>query len=213
MPIMTFTGFPADAITFYAGLEADNSRAYWQAHKDTYAAAVRGPLEALLDDLAGEFGVAKVFRPNRDVRFSADKSPYKDHQGAIVGRDTTLGLYVGLSADGLVAGGGFRAATPELTRRFRAAVDAPASGVAVMALVDDLSAQGFEVHGDAVATAPRGYSTDHPRIALLRRKELFLMRDFGVPHWFSTPQAREEIAAVWRRLTPIRAWLEEHVAT
>ncbi len=209
---MTFTGFPPEAITFYEGLERDNTRDYWQAHKQTYADAVRAPLEALLDDLAGEFGEAKVFRPNRDVRFSADKSPYKDHQGAIVGRDTTLGLYVGLGADGLVAGGGFRAATPELTRRFRAAVDAPESGLALAAIMADLEAAGLEIHGEQVATAPRGYARDHPRIELLRRKNLFVMRSFGVPPWLSTAHTRDEVAAVWRTLTPLRAWLQEYVA-
>ncbi|MFN8098930.1 MAG: DUF2461 domain-containing protein [Dermatophilaceae bacterium] len=209
---MAFTGFPPEAITFYAGLEQDNSRDYWQAHKQTYAAAVRGPLEALLDDLADEFGEAKVFRPNRDVRFSADKSPYKDHQGAIVGRDTTLGLYLGISADGLVAGGGFRAASSDLTRRFRAAVDAPESGLSLVAIMAGLEGAGFAPHGEQVATAPRGFAKDHPRIALLRRKELFLMRDFGVPPWLSTPRTRDEVAAVWRTLTPLRAWLQDHVA-
>ena len=80
----TTTGIPLDALDFYEELGAENSRAWWQRNKDRYAASVRHPLEGLLDALEDEFGPAHVFRPNRDVRFSADKSPYKDHQGALV---------------------------------------------------------------------------------------------------------------------------------
>ena len=135
-----FGGFPAAAIAFYEGLEADNTRAYWMANKQTYAESVRAPMEALLDALEDEFGPAHLFRPNRDVRFSADKSPYKDHQGAIAGRDTALGLYVAVSADGLVVGGGFRAADPAMTRRYRLAVDAPDSGLRLAKIVAELRA-------------------------------------------------------------------------
>lgn len=78
-----FTGFGPDLAAFYRGLAADNSKAYWAAHKADYDTQVRGPLELLLGELADEFGEAKVFRPNRDIRFSADKSPYKTSQAPI----------------------------------------------------------------------------------------------------------------------------------
>src|SRR4051794_25965230 len=79
---MTFTGFPDEGLVFYEGLEADNSKTYWTQHKADWETYVRGPFQALLDELAPEYGVAKIFRPYRDVRFSADKTPYKTHQGA-----------------------------------------------------------------------------------------------------------------------------------
>ena len=87
---MTFAGIPLRACEFYAGLEADNSRAYWTAHKATYERDVKGPLTALAELAAPEFGEPKLFRPHRDVRFSADKSPYKDHQGLVLGHPCLL---------------------------------------------------------------------------------------------------------------------------
>src|SRR4051794_36356830 len=80
-----FSGFAADAFAFYAGLEDDISKAYWTAHKKAYDEHVRDPMRALVAELQPEFGPGKLFRPNRDVRFSADKAPYKTHQGALVG--------------------------------------------------------------------------------------------------------------------------------
>src|SRR5256884_8720761 len=75
--IMAFGGWPAEAIEFYEGLEADNSKTYWQENKAVYEELVRGPMDALIAELAPEYGEGRIFRPYRDVRFSRDKSPYK----------------------------------------------------------------------------------------------------------------------------------------
>ena len=101
-----FTGFPVEAFDFYERLAADNTRTWWNAHKDEYQQRVRGPLQELLDELAEEFGAAHVFRPYRDARFSKDKTPIKDHQGAFVGVEDAIGYYVQISAAGLMVAGG-----------------------------------------------------------------------------------------------------------
>src|SRR4029453_11507429 len=82
--MVAFTGWPAEAVQFYRGLEADNSKAYWTAHRAEYHALFPAPMQALLEHLADEFGEGHVFRPYRDIRFSADKSPYKTAIGATV---------------------------------------------------------------------------------------------------------------------------------
>jgi uncharacterized protein (TIGR02453 family) len=210
-PSPTFSGIPAGALSFYAELEDVNSRDWWLAHKDVYERDVREPMLALLDALADEFGPAKLFRPNRDVRFSADKSPYKTHQGALVGAGTVQAYYVQVSADGLRAGGGFRAEGPARTARFRAAVDAPASGLALEAVLASLRDQDFDLFGEQVRTTPRGYAADHPRIETLRHKELMVVRDFGAPAWLSTGRTLTEVRDAWRTVRPLNAWLEEHV--
>ena len=208
---MTFGGIPLRACEFYAGLEADNSRAYWGAHKATYERDVKAPLQALAELVEAEFGEPKLFRAHRDVRFSADKSPYKDHQGLVVGQPPALGYYVQISADGLALGGGFHAASPAQTAAWRAAVDAPASGAALAKAVDAAVAEGAEIRGDRVKTAPRGYAADHPRIDLLRLKELMLIWHVGTPDWLETPAAADHIVRRWRSLTPIITWLGEHL--
>jgi uncharacterized protein (DUF2461 family) len=70
---MSFTGIPTAALDFYEDLEADNSKAFWTAHKHIYEESVRAPMEALAVELAPEFGAAKYFRPYRDVRFAKGK--------------------------------------------------------------------------------------------------------------------------------------------
>ena len=108
-----FAGFPPEAFDFYARLSDDgnNHRAWFDANRDVYERAVRVPMEALLARAAAEgFGDGKVFRPNRDVRFSKDKRPYKTHCGAVIAfRDGTgqASLYVQLDPTGMMAASGY----------------------------------------------------------------------------------------------------------
>jgi uncharacterized protein (TIGR02453 family) len=206
-----FQGIPVDALDFYEDLEADNTRTWWQANAQRYATSVREPMVALADALADEFGPAKLFRPHRDVRFSADKSPYKDHQGALAAEVGGMGFYVQVGAEGLLTGGGFYPTGSDQVPRFRAAVDAPHSGQQLRAIVRALVAHGFELHGDRLATRPRGVPADHPRVDLLRHKSLFASRQHGAPEWLTTPSAAGRVADDWRAVRPLVAWLTEHV--
>ena len=81
---MTFGGWPAEALEFYAGLEDDNSKSYWTSHKAVYDEKVLRPMTELVEQLSPEFGEPKIFRPYRDIRFSADKTLYKTHIIAVI---------------------------------------------------------------------------------------------------------------------------------
>jgi uncharacterized protein (TIGR02453 family) len=209
--VTRFTGFSSRAVAFYAELESDNTKAFWERHKQVYETEVRAPLEALLAELEPEFGEAKVFRPYRDVRFSKDKSPYKTHQGALVGTDG-VGWYVHLDSDGLLVGGGFRAHSPADVAAFRMAVDEETSGDALGRIVATLGRQGFAIEGERLKTTPRGYPAEHPRIDLLRHKSLMVFRSFGTPRWLSTPAAADRVRDAWGELRPLNDWVREHVA-
>src|SRR6185437_12444453 len=106
----TFDGFGPKVKRWFQGLEADNSREYFAAHRDVFEEAVRDQMEALLTELSQKFGgEVKLFRQNRDIRFSPDKSPYKTNTYGIVhGSELAAqGLYASISARGLVAGSGY----------------------------------------------------------------------------------------------------------
>ncbi len=124
----TFAGIPPQAAQFYAALEANCTKEFWDAHRSEYESAVREPVLALTAALEPEFGPVKLFRPYRDTRFSHDKTPYKTHQGALVGDGQGVGYYVQVDAEGLVAGGGFRSHSSGQVERCRAAVDDETGG-------------------------------------------------------------------------------------
>ena len=148
---MAFRGWPVAAIEFYEGLEADNSRTYWHANKQTYEQIVKGPMDALLAELAPEFGAGRIFRPNRDVRFSRDKSPYKTAIAATLEE----GGYVQFSADGLSAGTGLYMPATDQLDRYRRAVADDRSGAALVDIVADARRTGIEITAhESLKTAP-----------------------------------------------------------
>lgn len=204
-----FTGFPVAALDFYEDLEADNSRSFWTAHKHVYDESVRAPMLALLDDLEPEFGAGKVFRPHRDVRFSKDKSPYKTHQGGFVETTPGAGFYVQVDARGLLVAGGHYAHSPERLARYRDAVDADLRGGQLERIVGDLTASGYDVGGDRLKTAPRGFGTDHPRIELLRHRSLTAARLYLSPEWIDSPRTRTEVRDAWSAMRPLVDWFTD----
>jgi uncharacterized protein (TIGR02453 family) len=201
------TGFPEEALVFYEGLEADNTKAYWTDHRGVYDRAVKAPLDALLAELAPEFGAAKVFRPYRDVRFSKDKTPYKTHAAAVVEQDGSL--YVQLGADGLFVGGGYWHTESDQVQRLRAAVDDDLSGRQLQAVLDGLA--GWEVMGERLKRMPKPYSPDHPRADLLLHKSLAAGLRLEPDEWLHTAECTERVAAAWRQVQPLNAWLSQHV--
>ncbi len=202
-----FAGFPPAALDFYDDLELDNTRSFWEAHKQAYADHVRAPMVALTEALAPEFGPAKVYRPYRDVRFSQDKTPYKEHQGAIVTAAPATGWYVQVAAPGVRVGAGFYSAGGPDLARIRTAIDTEHSGLELERILRTLTAAGFEVGGERLKTTPRGWSADHPRIDLLRHKSLFVGRSYGFEPFVHTPELLDRVRADWRRLRPLVQWL------
>jgi uncharacterized protein (TIGR02453 family) len=210
---VTFEGFPDEGLVFYEGLEADNSKTYWTQHKAVYEAHVRAPLQALLDEVAPEFGIPKVFRPYRDVRFSHDKTPYKTHQGAVVHPDGagTGSWYVQLSAEGLlVAGGSWRLESDQVSR-YRRAVTDPVQGPRLEVEVERLRAAGWAIEGDRLSRVPRGYPADAERLDLLKHKALHATRRWEPTEWLQDRRALEEVRGAWRELRPLNAWLADNV--
>jgi uncharacterized protein (TIGR02453 family) len=205
-----FAGFPPEALTFYEGLERDNAKRYWEAHRGTYDRCVREPMELMLDALHDEFGDAKVFRPYRDVRFSKDKTPYKTTCAALLRPDEAplRGFYVELSARGLTVGGGvWHLEAPQLAA-IRAAIDDDARGAELQKIAARLEEEGMPLHAPELKTAPRGYAKDHPRVELLRHRRFAALSHLGAGPWLHTPEAAERVAARWRLTYPLQDWLE-----
>jgi uncharacterized protein (TIGR02453 family) len=204
---MTFRGWPAEALEFFDGLEADNSKTYWQANKTTYETLVRAPMEELLAELAKEFGEGKIFRPYRDIRFSPDKSPYKTYMGATAGDG-----YIHLSSKGLGAGTGMWEMAPDQLERYRQAVSDDRSGKALVAIVTKAKAAGVDISGhDVLKTAPKGYPKDHPRIDLLRNKGLITWKEWPAGAWLGTARAKDRVVEFFRLSKPLNKWLGTNV--
>lgn len=205
-----FTGFPVAALDFYDDLELDNTKTFWDAHRATYDSAVAAPMKALTHALEPEFGAAKVFRPYRDVRFSKDKTPYKTHQGAFVAKGPSTGLYIQVGAPGVRVGAGFYRAVPAQLARIREAVADPGHADELMRILATLQDSGWELGGDRLKRAPRGYAVDHPRIDLLRHTSMTVGKDYGFEPFVHTGELVDHVRADWRETSPFIAWVLAH---
>lgn len=204
----TFVGWKGDFRGYFLGLRANNNKAYFEAHRRQYEEEVKAPLVALLADLEAEFGPARrVARPNRDIRFSADKSPYKLNIYA----DLVKGGYVALDADGLVAAGGMYMVDDAQLKHLREAVAAERSGSELVGIVAALRKKGYDVQGQELKRVPPPYPQDHPRGELLRHKRLIYWKRWPVEAWIATPKARERVAQAWRDGSSLESWLKKNV--
>lgn len=206
-----FDGFPTDALDFFERLAADNSKAFWTANKPTYDETVRAPMAALLDALAKTYGPFTIFRPNRDVRFAKDKSPYKTNIAASTETEGGASVYIGLSAEGLYAGTGYYYFAGDQLERYRAAVASDGAGSALHKLVDAARKKGYDVHGEHLKVAPRGYPRDHPRVALLRHKGLYVGRPFPIEPWLQTKTVLTKVKSALKAAAPVAEWSDAHV--
>ena len=203
-----FNGWKGDFRGFFLGLRANNNKAYFDAHRRQYEEEVKAPLLALLADLEAEFGPPhRVSRPNRDIRFSADKSPYKLNIYA----DCERGGYVALDAEGLVAAGGRYMVDDVQLKGLREAVAVDLSGKELVAIVADLHKKGYDVEGQELKRVPPPYPQDHPRAELLKHKRLIYWRRWSAGPWIATAKARDRVAQAWRDGAALDAWCAKHM--
>lgn len=186
-----FEGFADAKMTFFHALDERQSREWYAEHKASFEEGWARPMAALLAEVRAN--VEKEFRPlvlrdpkvmrmQRDVRFSLDKSPYKNALGGsltLKGKgnalETAAVLYLQLGVESF-AGAGMYAMMGDALDRYRAAVLDNRTGAALTKITAQVESLGFTLGAmETLKTAPRGVDKEHPRIALLKRKGLVTM--------------------------------------
>lgn len=211
-----FTGFPPELFSFLAGLEKDNSKTYWDAHADTWATKIKAPVAALMEELDPEFGPLRTFRPNRDVRFSKDKSPYKTWVG-ITNTDRAtggIGCFLSATAHGLEMAGGAMLLESDQLSRYRDAVVSASAGQELDEIRRDLAERKLDVgpgEFPLYKRVPAGYPADHPRADLLLWKGAIVIKQFDLGGWVHTPRLADRVRDVWGGAQPLLSWIDRHV--
>jgi uncharacterized protein (TIGR02453 family) len=204
-----FKGWPEDCQRFFIGLELDNSKKYFDAHRAIYEEAVKAPMVALIESLESDYGPGKVFRANRDIRFSKDKSPYKTNIAGYAGMEGNGG-YLSLDARGLTVASGRYEFTPEELNKYRKKVAAESSGKQLVAIVAKLERAGYKIGGEELKRVPPGFAQDHPRERLLKRKLLYIYKNFGLQPWLGSATARKQIVKVFKDAGTLNDWMKRN---
>ena len=145
-------------------------------------------------------------------RLATDKTPYKDHIAAYGESEGGAGFYIQLGAGGMLTGCGYYDMAIDQLERFRAAIDADATGNELTASCSAAARKGLRLAAmNELKTAPRGFAKDHPRIELLRRKGLIASQDWPLAKWMNTKQVVTKIRGAWAAAEDVMGWLDTHV--
>lgn len=205
--------FTTETLAFLSDLKANNNRDWFIANKADYEAVYKMPSKALAEELSERMhaftGVdhkSKLFRVNRDVRFSKDKTPYNTHihmsflpQGS---GTASLGWMLGLAPDYFSLGCGVFEMDKGALQAFRERVVAD-EGNAIASMLASLEGKGVRLNDPEMKRVPAGFDKTHPREALLRRKGLIGWLDLEGPEEALKPDLVERVLARFDVLKPI----------
>lgn len=216
-----YPAFPADGIRLLRQLERNNSTDWFRKHKSEYDALVKHPFIELvghineaLEALAPAYRVPLpkgISRPNRDTRFSKDKSPYRTDISAIFPRNgkekhESAGFFLRVSAAGAYILGGVYMPGPEELRRLRAYI--AKNHQALTAIVRTASKKVGVLCGEQLQKAPRDYASDHPAADYLRKTQLYFEQSLAASITTS-PRLVTDVVAGFKAMTPLVEYLDK----
>lgn len=214
--------FGADTLAFLSDLAAHNDRQWFAANRETYMAAVRDPARNFADALARGMAAApgvphtgKIYRINRDLRFSKDRTPYNTHVHiAVWPRDTGAQgptWMVGLEPGRLTLGAGIMGFSPTQLRAWRTAV-AGRDGGELQGILRGLVDRGVRLSQPELKRVPAPYEDGHVLADLLCRKSLTVWRDVEPPSTCFGEAGPGNCADGLAAFASVVAWLRRHVA-
>jgi uncharacterized protein (TIGR02453 family) len=219
----TFEGFPPQTRAFLRDLAAHNEKPWFDAHRDDYERWWMAPARAFVEAIGEELAKlvpdiraepktnGSIMRINRDVRFSADKRPYKDHldfwfwEGA-ERRAAVSGIFARLTPETLATGVGAHGFDPQRLKEYRAAVVDPKSGPKLAEAVAAVEAKGLEALGERYSKTPAGFKADGDAARFLRYGALWTVEEAPAEIAESSAVV-EHMLSHWRTALPIHRWL------
>jgi uncharacterized protein (TIGR02453 family) len=222
-----FPGFAAETLRFLTDLREHNDAGWFAAHRADYErwwlAPAIGFVEAVgpgLREFAPEINAdprinRSIMRINRDVRFTKDKRPYKDHLDLWFWegperRSAVSGLFLRLTPEALWVGAGAHHFERDTLAAFREAVADPPRGAALIDAIRQVEAAGRTVHRDEQARQPAGFNVDDPeRAQLLRTTALHAMEEEPAAGLVGDPAVVDRCLRRWEAMLPVHRWLTD----
>ena len=220
-----FEGFPKQTLAFLRGLGKHNDKAWFDAHRADYDAYYMEPAKAFVAAIGRKLALfepgitaeprvnGSIFRINRDIRFSKDKTPYKDHldlwfwEGPE--RKTAVsGFFFRLRHDSLLLGVGNHSFDKDLLTKFREAVADDEMGKPLAKLQEKLAKAGMPCEGETYKKVPRGFDPEHPRADLLKFGALYAGVTLKpLPTELGSAKLVTTCTGYFKKMLPLHRWL------
>ncbi len=201
--------WPPAALEFLTELEANNDAEWFRANRDRYNRDLLEPVRQMATELS-HLGQPHYFRPYANRRFRPGP-PLKENIALAIGYGGGGGYYFDLSLDGLLIGAGIHHPASDQLERYRAAIDNGRVARGFEQAIRKAEAAGLETAPAELKRAPKGYSPDHPRIELLRMKELTVFHRHKLGAWLHDRRCVERIRTEFDAARPFVKWLSEYV--
>lgn len=204
---------------YLENLKKNNQREWFHANKEDFETA-KAKVKVIFDEVYDSLALIdhleplKVYRINRDIRFSLDKTPYKTHFSAFMGRKKPLhrgGFYLHVEPGNCFLGGGFWGPEKDDLLRIRQAIDHSDELEKILNAKQLKSAYG-DLYGDGLKTAPKGFSKEHERIELLRKKQFLFIKKFKDDEIFQ-PDFAQKVTDAYQILLPFFYYMSEILTT
>lgn len=227
--MVAFPGFPKETAAFLAGIAEHNDKDWFAANRALYEAGYVEPARAFVEAVGPALRKispevqfepkigGSIMRVNRDIRFSRDKRPYKDHLDIMFWHGerkgwTNPGFFLRLTAKDVWLGAGMHHFENELLTRYRDAVVDERAGRALAAAIRKVEAAGdYAVGSMPRKSVPRGYDKDHPRAQYLLWEGLPAMAQMTLAEAMK-PDFADKALAHFRNTWPIGKWLMDEIA-
>lgn len=219
-----FTGFPPDALRFFAMLRKNNTREWFAGHRSWYEDSVKFPMLQVLGSLGESLRDVDpdivldppraLYRLYRDIRFSKDKSPFKTQIAAAFGfrgkeRKNDAGFYFHISDQEVGIGGGLYMPRSDQLRALRQAIAADARPLRALLAARTFRSHFGELWGDSLVRVPQGFPPDHPDADLLRRKQFLCWASIESDIVYDSSFLRQ-LTCHMRAMAPFVRWISEH---
>lgn len=208
-------------LTFLKELRKHNTREWFTENKKRYEKA-RKEFSQLIDATADELSLTdaieakKIFRINRDVRFSKDKSPYKQNLSGYFTRASAArrgGYFISLEPGGKsVVGGGFYAPEKEDLLRIRREFETDISEIEKITSNKNFVKHFGALRGESLKSAPRDFDKEHPNIKWIRMKQFYAFREFTDKEVLD-PSFPKEVMSTYLAIRPFFDYMSDVLST
>lgn len=226
----TFKGFYPETVAFFEGLIKNNTKLWFDEHRPDFQMYVMDPaqrfveamgerLELLVPTIIADPRVNKsLFRLNRDIRFSNDKTPYKTHLAFWFWegnrpRMENSGFYFHIETDGIMTGSGLYFFPEPLLAAYRQAVVHPVYGPELVEAIQAVrSKPGYDVWGKHYKKVPRGFDPSHENSELLLYDGMTAFCEEPVPSELFSEKIIDFLFERFRQMAPIERWVADMIA-
>jgi uncharacterized protein (TIGR02453 family) len=224
-----FNGFSTEFFSFFENLKSNNCKEWFENHREDYDEFVLRPARDFVEELGGKLrkiapkvhAIPKInkslFKINRDVRFSKDKSPYKTYMGIWLWdgdrkRMECSGFYMHVENNVLLIGIGIKMFPKPLLDRYRLAVVDKKLGATLKKVINEVSEKGYLVDGKHYKKVPRGYDAEHPNAQYLLYNGLTARVEEKVPDAFYSDAIIDHAYGHYQNMLPLHQWLKKATA-